>query len=107
MAINISTVPPINVDILPNIWLIFLPINNPVNVNINKIIINNYFKGEMKSKFILNIQGCGTTREMLEKNIEKLFATYIIIVTHLNKWLFFELNNFRIDHLLIAKYYHK
>ena len=44
-----------------------------LNANINKIIINNYFEGEIKSKFILNIQGCGTTREMLEKNIEKLF----------------------------------
>ena len=44
-----------------------------LNANINKIIINNYFKGEIKADFILNIQGSGPTREMLENNIEKLF----------------------------------
>ena len=42
------------------------------NVNIDDVIIVNYFSGEMKAKYILNIQGAGPTGKMLYCNIEKL-----------------------------------
>ena len=44
-----------------------------LNENINEVIISNIFFGEMRVKNIINIQGSGATRKMLEKNLEKLF----------------------------------
>lgn len=43
------------------------------NMNINAVTITNYFSGEIKVKYILNIQGSGPTRKMLFDNLEKLF----------------------------------
>ena len=50
-------------------------INNSdiLNENINKLIITNNFGSEIKVKNIINIQGAGSTRDMLINNIEKLF----------------------------------
>ena len=42
-------------------------------MNINAVTITNYFSGEIKVKYILNIQGSGPTRKMLFDNLEKLF----------------------------------
>ena len=39
----------------------------------NNVVITNKFKGEIKAKQILNIQGSGPTEEMIKNNIEKLF----------------------------------
>ena len=44
-----------------------------LNENINKVIIINNFGGEIEVKQIMNIQGSGSTREMLKNDIEKLF----------------------------------
>ena len=41
--------------------------------NINNLIIINNFGGEIKANNIINIQGSGSTRDMLISNIEKLF----------------------------------
>ena len=46
---------------------------NNLNKNINKVIIFNNFKGEMEVENIINIQGSGPTKKMIEKNIQKLF----------------------------------
>ena len=43
------------------------------NFNINDVAIINHFSGEIKPKYILNIQGSGQTRKMLYDNLEKLF----------------------------------
>ena len=43
------------------------------NLNINEVTIINHFSGEIKPKYILNIQGSGPTRKMLYDNLEKLF----------------------------------
>ena len=44
-----------------------------LNCNINNVIINTKYNGEIKVKHILNIEGSGSTRKMLKDNIEKLF----------------------------------
>ena len=41
--------------------------------NINAVTVINNFSGELKAKYILNIQGSGPTRKMLYDNLEKLF----------------------------------
>lgn len=46
---------------------------NNLNENINEITISNYFGGKSKINNIVNIQGSGSTKEMLKNNIEKLF----------------------------------
>ena len=43
------------------------------NFNINDVAIINHFSGEIKPKYILNIQGSGQTRKMIYDNLEKLF----------------------------------
>ena len=44
-----------------------------LNENIDKVIISNYFGGEIEVKNIINFQGSGSTRDMLLNNIGKLF----------------------------------
>ena len=44
-----------------------------LNEKINEVIIINNFGGEMKTDYIINIQGSGPTSKMLKHNIEKLF----------------------------------
>ena len=41
--------------------------------DINKVIIDTYFNGQIKVEHITNIQGSGSTRKMLKDNIEKIF----------------------------------
>lgn len=41
--------------------------------NINAVTVINNFSGELKAKYILNIQGSGPTKKMLYDNLEKLF----------------------------------
>ena len=43
------------------------------NFNINAVTISNFFSGEIKAKYILNIQGSGPIRKTLYDNLEKLF----------------------------------
>ena len=43
------------------------------NFNLNTVTITNYFSGEIKIKYILNIKGSGPTRTLLYDNLEKIF----------------------------------
>ena len=48
-------------------------IDVPNESNVSDVTIVNHFSGEIKAKFILNIQGSGKTRKMLYDNLEKIF----------------------------------
>jgi len=90
---------------------------NDLNNNIDKIIIINNFGGKMTSekKNIINIQGSGSTRQMLEQSIEKLFLFpffklfEIFYISLNNKEIYNELkeknfgNDFSIDNIKILK----
>ena len=56
-----------------NFVTVYINNSDILKENINNLIIINNFGGEIKANNIINIQGSGSTRDMLISNIEKLF----------------------------------